>query len=394
MTVDDLFAPITAAQFDANYYGRRPLHIPASQESACARAVLDWAGLSALLQIAPHWTEPNLKLVLNSQAISPEFYLDEVATQAGRVRRATPAKIELFLAMGASLVANGVEDISPPIRRVGALLSDRFAGIMGANIYCSFKGVQAFASHFDLSEIFVLHCAGEKTWRLYQNRAPDPLFLPSDGQQEIDRAKGRVMAEIVMRPGDLLYLPRGWYHDALASSEAALHVTYAVTPHSGRILFRLLEEAALEDPAFRAYLPDGRTDGAGLGQRLADLAARLSVILQGPAFRASVATEQRKLITREHFVDLPQRPALHWYQATGTLGSVERARSGWMLQANGRSWTISEGLEGLQWALGRAAFSRQELEARVPHEADAAEAMIRLLLEARLFVPMAAPPSL
>ncbi len=64
-----------------------------------------------------------------------------------------------------------------------------------------------------------------------------------------------------MRPGDVLYLPRGWYHDALAVDGPSLHVTLSVTPLYGRILFRLLEPAAMQDPAFRAWLPPADRDG-------------------------------------------------------------------------------------------------------------------------------------
>src|SRR3546814_12960582 len=40
---------------------------------------------------------------------------------------------------------------------------------------------------------------------------------------------------IRMQPGDLLYIPRGRYHDALASENGALHIAFGVTlPKIGR----------------------------------------------------------------------------------------------------------------------------------------------------------------
>ncbi|HEY8611514.1 MAG TPA: cupin domain-containing protein, partial [Roseomonas sp.] len=82
--------------------------------------------------------------------------------------------------------------------------------------------------------------------------------------------------------GDLLYLPRGWYHDALAEGPASVHVAYGVHAPIGLDLANMLAERALQDAIFRQPLP--RQDGtaaaqfaltsraAQLGQRLAELA--------------------------------------------------------------------------------------------------------------------------
>jgi len=41
-----------------------------------------------------------------------------------------------------------------------------------------------------------------------------------------------------MKPGDILYLPRGQYHDALTGDRASLHVTFGVAPATGLGLAR------------------------------------------------------------------------------------------------------------------------------------------------------------
>lgn len=398
VTFADIIAPLTPEAFFRDHYGKRPVHIPASGRSRAARAVLDWAEFGALLGIQSHWTEPNIRLILNSQPITPDFYMDEAVGMVGTVRRASAAKVELFLAMGASMVANAVHEISAPVRRFGATLSDTFAGKMGANAYCSFKDIQAFNSHYDLSEIFAVHCEGEKVWRLYEGRAEEPVTPPQgpDAQQRIDRAKGRVMAEVRMRPGDLLYMPRGWYHDALASSEAALHVTYAVTPLYGRILFRLLEEEAMRDPAFRAYLPDGRAEeGRPLADRLRDLGRRIARLAESPAVRDALLDRQQALVERDAPVALPERPVLRWYAATGRPHRLERGDAGWTLHAGADVRPLGRLGDAAAWALSRPAFSRQEVAARFPAlPEDGVAALCALLLSAGLYAEMDGQPGL
>jgi hypothetical protein len=63
-------------------------------------------------------------------------------------------------------------------------------------------------------------------------------------------------------------------------------VTFSVTPLYGRILFRLLESAAMQDPAFRAWLrPAGEGGGAPLQAQLAELGRTLAALAGSAAFR-------------------------------------------------------------------------------------------------------------
>jgi hypothetical protein len=157
--------------------------------------------------------------------------------------------------------------------------------------------VQAFGTHFDLHDVFAIQTEGEKTWRLYQNRADSPVALPGD-------------------ESDL----RGWYHDALATEGASLYVTFSVTPLYGRVLFSLLENAALQDPAFRAWLTPASLDGGrALSAQLADLGRRLQALTALPAFRDEVAMAQERLAARPVEFALPERRPLTLYRPTGLL---------------------------------------------------------------------------
>ena len=97
-----------------------------------------------------------------------------------------------------------------------------------------------------------------------------------------------------MKPGDILYLPRGQYHDALTGAQASLHITFGVSPATGLALFKLLESAASQESAFRAYLPDARNEAA-LRERLGKLAERVRAMITSPAFAIDVLNHQRGL---------------------------------------------------------------------------------------------------
>jgi hypothetical protein len=323
--------------------------------------------MNELLAISSHWTEPNIKLILNSKLIPAEFYLDEIDTLGGPVRRANPAKVEIFLAMGASLVANSVEEIAPEIRDITAELGHQFAGRSGANIYLSSAGIQAFQSHCDLHEVFAVQCEGEKVWNVYRNRANAPVeqLNTDDAQATIDRHKGPVALKAVMRPGDVLYIPRGFYHDALASSGASLHVTFAVLPLTGRILFQMLHDIAVEDEEFRQYLPDARVEGgAVLAAALGRLADRISQIGHSERFKSLVAVRQRELWEPSFRFRLPEKEKLDFYARSEQPAQVVNCPDGARLATLGGEFPLGPLGVAAEWLLTRPAFSMQELLAQ------------------------------
>lgn len=385
MNFADFIAPVPLQTFLDQHYDRAPIHIPASVEAGeRRRALLSWTRLNALIGVAGHWGQENIQIILNGSPMLPDHYLDNISTRAGIQRRADPAKVEALLAAGASLVADAIEDASPELKAITTMLSAQFLGNAGANGYCSFQGIQAFRTHCDLHDVFAVHCEGEKVWRIYSNRAPDPVEQHDgpDAQAAIDRAKGPVLMEVRMRPGDLLYLPRGYYHDALASSEASLHVTFSVARHTGRILFRILERLAMADPQFRAYLPDGRTDdGKPLADRIDALATRAAAIMRTTAFLQELQSEQLDLAKPFRTLSLPDRPQHRFYDRTARPCRIYVAERGAMLAWEGGEAPLGVLKAPASWFLAQQTISFQQLLAQYPQYGEPALAGLVQLLE-------------
>lgn len=384
MDFAQFLAPMSVDQFMAEHYGQRPVHIRGESPRA---DLLSTARLEQLLAIRPHWTEQNLKLILNSRPVHGEHFLDAVK---GGTRTADPAKVEMFLRMGASLVGDHVEAIDPAVRSAAAMLSRQFAGTAGANVYCSFQGIRAFASHCDLHEVFAVQLEGEKVWQIYENRADAPVetIQGPDAQGMIDRAKGRVLMTVRMQPGDLLYIPRGFFHDALASSEASLHLTFGVEPLNGLALFGLLETMAKRDPRFRAYLPDGRRDPATLRRRLVELGDAIADVLRSPSFATGLVKQQRERALDDHAVALRDRKPLDHFATTGAGAQVVWQADGAALQHRGGETPLGILGEPVEWVLGQQSFNAQQLAARYKWlSAEEVARMIELLERAGLFAP-------
>jgi ribosomal protein L16 Arg81 hydroxylase len=379
MNFAEFIAPMSVETFMSDHFGRRPVHIEGESQR---RGLLTMTRLEELLSVRPHWSADNLKLILNSRPVLGEHFLDD--------SRADPAKVQLFLRMGASLVGDHIEDIDAAVRQTASMLSERFAGTAGANVYCSFKGIRAFNSHCDLHEVFAVQLEGEKVWQIYENRAEAPVeaLEGESAQAMIDRAKGKVMMTVRMRPGDLLYIPRGFFHDALADSNASLHLTFGVRPLDGRYIFRLLEELAVRDAKFRDYLPDARGNPEGLRAHFAGLADQLASMMRSPLFETLLANRQRALVQRDETVDLHGRGKLDYYAPTGAPSEVAWNVTGATLRHARGEEPLGALAEAAEWAIGQAAFSAQQLRAEFAWlSEEEVGRLIELLTRTGLFAP-------
>jgi ribosomal protein L16 Arg81 hydroxylase len=227
--------------------------------------------------------------------------------------------------------------------------------------------VQAFQTHFDLHDVFAVQAEGEKTWRIYESRADAPVNPVPPGEEWekwLTESRGKLLFEAHMRPGDILYLPRGQYHDALTGDAASLHVTFGVAPATGLALFKLLEGALTRESAFRAYLPDAR-DEAGLRARLSELAERVRAVMTSPAFAIDVLNHQRDLSRVPAAYDLPAQHPSAWY-STARRAQVLRRDGGFAVAFEGGEIPVGATYPTLEWALKQKMFSVDDALARQP----------------------------
>ncbi|PWS38547.1 hypothetical protein DFH01_04520 [Falsiroseomonas bella] len=285
-----LLAPVTPEQFLAEHYDRAPLHVRGTPGKFAQ--VLSWRQINRLLDMTHIWTGTSLKLVLDSQTIPPEqFCTRTLGRDGGQVLQPDAKLVQAWIAKGASVVMNDVDSLTPGLASVSNALEAAGLGKAQANVYISWQSHKAFKTHYDTHDVWAVQVEGEKDWNIWEGRAewpiPHPVFK-GQPQAHHDQARGKLRGVVKMKPGDLLYLPRGWYHDALAEAPASVHIAYGVHAPLGMDLLNILMERALHDAEFRKPLPrqDGTapakfalTQRAGLlGQRIAEFAKEPKVM--------------------------------------------------------------------------------------------------------------------
>src|SRR5262245_746625 len=364
MEFAEFLAPFDAGDFRSQVYGKRPLHI---RKTAAGKSLLPWARFNEVLALAPYWNEETLKVYFKSRAALRENYCDTADVRPAAPAPANPAKVKALMGLGASVVANQLQRVCPEVGAVATMLEREFSARASANVYCSFQGVQAFQTHFDLHDVFAVQAEGEKTWRVYESRADTPVnpVPPGDEWEKwLTDTRGKILFEALMKPGDVLYLPRGQYHDALTGEAASLHVSFGVQPATGLALFKLLEGVLARESEFRAYLPDARDAGA-LGERLARLGDRVRAVMGSPAFAGDVANHQPRPARPPADYGLPARRPPAWY-SVARRAQLLRRDAGFAVAFDGGEIAVGATYPTIEWALKQRMFSVDDALARQP----------------------------
>lgn len=329
VTFARLLSPVTPGAFVSDSFHRHPLHVPGS--AAKVRDICSWSEFERLLDMTALWTGSTLRMVLERQTVAPEDYCTRtMGRDEQMVLRPDPRRVQDWLARGATIVADLVETLSPGIRAATNALEMGLGAEVTCNAYCSQSGRQAFASHFDSMEVFALQISGTKVWRIYEGSFDHPVERPGQNyssfdQAHHDKARGAVAMEVTLRPGDLLYVPKGRYHDALATDGPSLHLSFGLTEATGLDYLRWVLNSLDALPAFRAALP--AYDHVTAHERhVQTLAGALNDALQAPGLAAQFRDEQRQRAHRlQPAVAMPPAATTRHYRVCNTTAHMEKA---------------------------------------------------------------------
>lgn len=392
----DLIAPVTEAEFFATYHDRQFLHVRAPDAEKFAD-VMSWDILTNMLNMTSIWSPTSLGVFLDTTAIPAEQYCRQAVDRNNQQALQPDAeKIKSWLRRGASLVANDVDTLWPGTAAAANALEQRLGGRAQSNLYCSWAQHQAFDTHFDTHEVFALHVAGEKVWRIFEGRLDNPIAsedFKSHGPEYHDAHRGAVTAEVTMQPGDLLYIPRGQYHDALASSDGAIHLSFGLTHIIGVDVMTLLFEQAMLDPQFRTNMPLPETGPEGRRDWLNILADRLNEIAKSDELAEALDSYRQAFHYNRGGFDLPanayDRPAEERFDVILQSLKVVNTDGKSILQSATGSVAIPDGLaDPISWIIVIGNFSIAELAAEFPQLGDGPlESLISSLAAMKAIAP-------
>ena len=365
--LERLLHPVGREAFFAETFGKSWLHIPGNPERVSDIMSLDV--LSCLLSMTSVWTPQSVRVYVDREAVPVKDYCSPALIQTGQqVMRPDPEKVQSWINHGASLALNDVDTLTPGISAICDALQTATGGKAQTNLYFSMRQHQAFGPHHDTHEVFALHCCGEKTWNLYKNRADTPVAHPAYKKsfEAYAAEAGPVERQVTMKPGDLLYLPRGQYHDALADKDGTLHVTFGITMPKLLDLMPMVWEAAVSSSTMRADLPV-KPDARALEMSLAALTDELRRLITDTNFRQQAARDLENFVYPHGSYDIARAlRSERVYRVRGGM-TILRKEGKSVLTDHHRGVDIPSGLEPkVAWVLERDSFSDRELGEAFP----------------------------
>lgn len=335
-------------------WGREPRHVPAAALPTPFDDLLTTRDVDDLLSRRGLRT-PFLRVARDGHTLADAEFTRGGGVGAGVTDQLDDTALLRLFAEGHTLVLQGLHRTHPPVLELAQDLAADLGHPVQVNAYVTPPSSRGFAAHYDVHDVFVLQTAGEKRWRLHAPVQPHPLRDQpwQDRRPAVEQAAtGEPHLEVTLRPGDVLYVPRGWLHSATALGGVSTHLTVGIHVwHRGHLAEAVLDAARrglAAQESQRTSLRPGVdvTDPEAIAD---DLAAVREALLQAvadvdaSAVAARLAARQRAAqrpapvspvgiveVLADGLDDLAIAPRAHLQASleTGTEGAVLVSRAG------------------------------------------------------------------
>lgn len=273
----ELFTEAVANQLDEDFLacqlGRQL--VVTDVGAAAVAGLATWQDINAILASRPV-LEPQRRLYRSGTQVPVEAYA-RVVGQGGRRREVLrPERLYAELRAGASLIIDSMETLHPPVTAAAEDLTRFVRAPVQANLYVTWGTSRGFDAHWDDHDTFIVQIRGTKSWTVY---GPARAFPIRDDVAPNDTCPEQVCWQGVLHAGQVLHVPRGWWHQVQGAGDISVHVTFGFGQRTGVDWLRWLVDQAAHHELFRQDLPrfaqpaTRHAHQQTLAERLAELAA-------------------------------------------------------------------------------------------------------------------------
>jgi ribosomal protein L16 Arg81 hydroxylase len=259
-SLEDLIAPLSAAEF-IGLLRSRSIRFQRNPRDNCFAGLLTWQAFRSLIEggVVP---TGELRITKDETAIPPIFYLE-----SGKV---AAAKLERLMSHGASIVVAELNPYVPALETLCAAIRERTAETIMAGAIATTGDGGALRIHYDEDDLFIVQLEGSKRWRIYG----PPVAYPVLGMATKPAPTSEPVFDEVLKPGDMLFLPAGYWHRCNNEQDLSLHLGIFFRPITTYYAVKSLLPNLIDDEIFR--LPLSRSESAADRAALeAEIRARL-----------------------------------------------------------------------------------------------------------------------
>lgn len=311
----DLIAPTSTEEFFADYWEKTFLHIlqPPGRFDGCfsLRDIDRWT----------HSTRSGVVFVLLPAG-------DEVRLEVHQADALAPGAVLGNFSRGHAQILKKLADW-PSLQGLVHHLGKVFHASIDVNAFLTPAGARTYPTYTANNDILVLQLEGVEAWRLHEFSV---LQLDLSQKKHLEfpgewhrRTESPVLAEVRLRPGDVLFIPRGMPHSATSPEGTGLHLRIYITPLFWMDFLKFAaEHAAVRSQALQRSLPPGFVESQPISDRMRSTFHEVMEEFRKVSFDEVLAAVKRNRVAHQGFPPVAHFDALAGAEALTVDSEVER----------------------------------------------------------------------
>lgn len=160
-----------------------------------------------------------------------------------------------YYQQGHTLLLKNAERSHSLLRELADDFSKSFHTEVDIQLYCTPENHNAFGWHYDIEEVFILQTKGSKLYSIRQNTVhPYPLVSSISKDFGYEKETSELEIKVLLKEGDWLYIPSGWWHIARTQSES-MHISIGLMPRSAVDVANFLPQYLSHHSFWRTRMP-------------------------------------------------------------------------------------------------------------------------------------------
>jgi hypothetical protein len=205
---------------------------------------------------------PQLRCFKNGDELHPNDYLRSQANRRRQnIRIVDSGAMTNLLDSGATIVLDALDTFDPTMEVATRALQWWSHEFVQVNAYLTTRASSGFPIHWDDHDVIVVQLVGEKSWDVRSYSRPVPMYRDAEPNSV---ASEQTVWRGTLRPGDVMHIPRGNWHQATRDGHhddpLSLHLTFGFVKRTGVDWLAWIADRAREIELFRRDLTRSRSE--------------------------------------------------------------------------------------------------------------------------------------
>lgn len=199
---------------------------------------------------------PQFRCFQNGDELHPNRFLTPVVSRRGQsLPMANMDSLSRLMRTGCTLVVDSMDTFDPTLELGCRALQWWSDELVQVNTYLTTADAAGFGLHWDDHDVIVVQLAGDKSWEVRTTSREAPMHRDAEPNT---KPSEEVVWRGTMQQGDVMHIPRGYWHTATRTDRESqgysLHVTFGFVKRTGVDWAAWLADKLRENAFFRLDL--------------------------------------------------------------------------------------------------------------------------------------------